>query len=102
MQPPTPLEALREAFPFKRTPMNCGDGGVAFMNFIGFVSARSPIAKSIRDSFRQLTGITADAPMSASKEEVGQFIDWLIETHWGEEPAPVHHDRDTPAAFAQA
>ena len=72
-------DGLKKTFGFTKTPMNPGDDGVAFADFVGFVIGDSPEAAKIRQEFNaQYTQSTKSLQYAAD------FMDWLIVTHWGE------------------
>lgn len=80
------IKSLREAFGFKRQPDDLGDGGTAFIAFLNFATGDSKMAHSLQAEYFNGTG---DRPMNDSRAtaaQTGGFIDWLIETQWGELP----------------
>jgi hypothetical protein len=82
-----PIEKLRAMFKFKRNPEDLGDGGLAFIGFLNFVSGDSDEAHSVQLAYFKDTGGHPLDDMRASPEQAGKYIDWLIETQWGEDKA---------------
>jgi hypothetical protein len=83
------IDKLREAFAFKRTPDELGDGGAAFVGFLNFASGDSEQAHKLQALYFQDTGRHAHDDKRATPAEVGQYIDWLIETQWGAASPPL-------------
>ena len=82
---------LQESFGFQRTPMDPGDGGIAFVHFLQFASGDSEMAHQLQATYFQATGKRPCNDMRATAPKTGEFIDWLIETQWGEASAAAVH-----------
>lgn len=80
------IEKMRAAFGFKRTPSDIGDGGMAFIGFLNFASGDSETAHELQKVYFEDTGKRPMNDMRATPEQVGHYIDWLIETQWGSQP----------------
>ena len=83
------IDKLREAFAFKRNPEDPGDGGMAFASFLNFASGDSEEAHKLQALYFTDTGRHAHDDKRATPAEVGQYIDWLIETQWGAASHPL-------------
>jgi len=77
------IDKLRAQFGFARSPEDLGDGGVAFVSFLNFASGDSEEAHKLQALYFADTGRHAHDDKRATPAEVGQYIDWLIETQWG-------------------
>ena len=77
------LDQLRSRIGFKKTPLSLSDGDIAFIDFLIFATGKNPIADSLADEFTKVPFAVEPSPA----ELVGLFVDWLIEMHWGEDPA---------------
>lgn len=72
------FDKMRAEFGCKKTPhLYSIDGGLSFAGFFSFASSNGSFTV---DYMKQL-GKTPDF----NKRSVGEFIDWLIVNHWGEE-----------------
>lgn len=81
------IAQLRATTGFALNPIDCGPNEDAFLGFIAFAFGKSQEEKHLCDQFVASGGIDdtqnhADIPAVA-----GEFIDWLIANHWGEEPS---------------
>lgn len=86
------IHKLREAFGFKLTPMNPGDDGVAFVCFVNLASGDTATAKKLQADYFNATGKRPVNDRRANVAEVGEFMDWLIANHWGEDmPSTAVH-----------
>ena len=73
----TPYEQMQANFGCKLTPeLHSIDGGASFLGFLGFASKSWPIEQFAKEFPEKI---------AHTKESAAQFIDWLIENHWGEE-----------------
>ncbi len=78
------MTELRAAFGFKREPVNLDDGGIAFLGFLNFASGDSEVAHALQKAWFNASGKTPCHDMRATPAQAGEYIDWLIETQWGE------------------
>src|ERR1043165_1870733 len=81
------IEKLRAVMKFKRQPEDLGDGGMAFVSFLHFASGDSEQAHAVQAAYFNATGKRPCNDMRATAEQTGEYIDWLIETQWGEDKA---------------
>lgn len=84
---------LRAATGFKREPLNLRDGGVAFISFLNFASGDGDMARQLQAAFFNATGKAPRNDLRATPEECGEYIDWLIQNHWGEAPETQKPER---------
>lgn len=84
MSAPELVEKLRAEFGFKRNPEDLGDGGLAFVGFLNFVSGDSEEANGLQALYFADTGRQPLDDMRATPAQVGEYIDWLIKTQWGD------------------
>lgn len=83
------IEPMRRAFGFKLIPLALPDQGYAFIRFLQFASGNSPEALRLQQAWATQAGKVAFSPL-ATPEESGEYIDWLISTEWGEQPAAAN------------
>lgn len=81
------VEMLRETFAFRLHPMDAGDGGIAFTFFLNFATGSTDEARRLQAAYFNATGKSPRYDAKASAHECGEYIDWLIENHWGEAAA---------------
>lgn len=78
------IDKLRAALGFKLIPDDLGDGGMAFVGFLNFASSDSEQARMLQVEYFNATGKRPCNDRRATAAETGEYIDWLIETQWGE------------------
>lgn len=83
-QPSTLVDHLRAALGFEREPMNLDDGGLAFIGFVRFACGDSDVAHALQACWFNASGNAPRHDTPATSAECGQYIDWLIQTQWGE------------------
>ncbi len=81
------IDDLRAIFGFKREPIDIGDNDVAFLGFLNFASGDSIEARMLQAIYFNATGKRPCNDMPATAAQTGEYIDWLIETQWGENVA---------------
>lgn len=78
------VQAILRAFNCKLQPRDLGDDGIAFLSFLSWASGSTDMARAIQAAYFTQTGRLPRHDSRATADETGQYIDWLIERHWGE------------------
>lgn len=73
------LEKMQKEIGFTKVPMNHGENGANFLNFLRFAVGENRIAVSIRKDFN--IGHHVDC---TPEQAIADFVDWLIVNYWGE------------------
>ncbi len=86
MSKTTRIERFKAHFGLTKTPLDIGDDGQAFIDFVDAVltSRDGPLNDLYNDCLSQI-----DKTGLSSKQIVGRLIDLLIVKHWGEEEQDV-------------
>lgn len=75
------IDNLRKRVGFVKIPLALPDDDAALMGFLHFANSDSKEAKALRAEF----GKGHDMAGETLQQTAAAYIDWLIETQWGEQ-----------------